>query len=113
MKPFATGKGNNAGSVVMMDGEYIVSFWKLSRRTTQGGKLCWQMGMEAIWQGKHGLQWLLRFRDSGDPKLETGCRFKIYWPPCKLLFKSAVETKTRPAKSAKTGLRKLIRLADL
>ena len=25
MKPFATGKGNNAGSVVMMDGEYIVS----------------------------------------------------------------------------------------
>jgi hypothetical protein len=25
MKPLATGKGNNAGSVVMMDGEYIVS----------------------------------------------------------------------------------------
>ena len=41
MKPFATGKGNNAGSVVMMDGEYIVSSPKVfSRRTTQGGKLC-------------------------------------------------------------------------
>ena len=25
MKPLATGKGNNAGSVVMIDGEYIVS----------------------------------------------------------------------------------------
>jgi hypothetical protein len=25
MKPLATGKGNSAGSVVMMDGEYIVS----------------------------------------------------------------------------------------
>ena len=37
MKPLATGKGNKAGSVVMIDGEYIVSSPEVfSRRTTAG-----------------------------------------------------------------------------
>jgi len=37
IKPLATGKGNKAGSVVMIDGEYIVSSPEVfSRRTTTG-----------------------------------------------------------------------------
>ena len=37
IKPLATGKGNMAGSVVMIDGEYIVSSPEVfSRRTTTG-----------------------------------------------------------------------------
>ena len=37
IKPLATGKGNKAGSVVMIDGEYIVSSPEVfSRRTTAG-----------------------------------------------------------------------------
>ena len=37
LKPSATGKGNNAGSVVMIDGEYTVSSPEVfSRRTTAG-----------------------------------------------------------------------------
>ena len=36
--------------------------------------------------------------NSGVQGLETGCRFSsIYWPPCKLLFKSAVVQTKRPA----------------
>ena len=52
--------------------------------------------------------------NSGVQGLETGCRFSsIYWPPCKLLFKSAVVQIKKPVQpnQAKTGSRKLIRFS--
>ena len=105
--------GWEACSVLIMAGEYIRLSPKKVRRTTTEERLCrfisWQECQTGYKQEARSPRVAQDTEtNSGVQGLETGCRFSsIYWPPCKLLFKSAVVQTKRPALlgSAKRALK--------